>query len=92
MVAVAGGNGIVEGKVTDTTNTGIPNVVVEVLQVSMSTVTSVPVDGFYKYTARTDNNGNYRIPRIDPGTYKLHAVSPSHQYASQWYDGKATAG
>ena len=36
------------------------------------------------------NNGNYRISRIDPGYYKLHAVSPSPQYASQWYDGAAT--
>ena len=47
--------------------------------------------GSYAYAARTDSNGNYRISRIDPGTYKLHAVSPSPQYASQWYDGKATA-
>jgi len=91
VVAVSGGNGIVQGKVTDTTNTGIPNVVVEVLQVSGPSVTSIPLDGFYVYTARTDNNGNYRIPRIDPGSYKLHAISPSRQYESQWYDGKATA-
>ena len=28
---------------------------------------------------------------MDPGSYKLRAVSPSPQYASQWYDGKATA-
>ena len=32
LVAVAGGNGVVQGKVTDTLNVGIPNVIVEALQ------------------------------------------------------------
>jgi hypothetical protein len=32
LVAVAGGNGVVQGKVTDTLNAGIPNVIVEALQ------------------------------------------------------------
>ena len=90
MVAVAGGNGLVIGKVTDTLNVGIPNVVVEALQVK-ATGPSLLNGDCYAYAARTDSNGNYRISRIDPGTYKLHAVSPSPQYASQWYDGKATA-
>jgi len=90
MVAVAGGNGIVQGKVTDTLNVGIPNVVVEALQVQ-GVSPNLSDGGSYSYAARTDSNGNYRISRIDPGTYKLHAVSPSPQYASQWYDGKATA-
>ena len=90
LVAVAGGNGVVQGKVTDTLNVGIPNVVVEALQVQ-ATAPSLLDGGCYAYAARTDSNGNYRISRIDPGTYKLHAVSPSPQYASQWYDGKATA-
>ncbi|MGA7160887.1 MAG: carboxypeptidase regulatory-like domain-containing protein [Bacteroidota bacterium] len=88
MVAVAGGNGIVQGKVTDTLNVGIPNVVVEVLQAASP---NLPDDGCYSYAARTDSNGNYRIARIDPGAYKLHAVSPSSQYASQWYDGQPNA-
>ncbi len=87
MVAVAGGNGIVQGKITDTLNVGIPNVAVEVLQAATP---NLPDGGCYAYAARTDNNGNYRIDRIDPGVYKLHAVSPSPQYASQWYDGAAT--
>ena len=90
LVAVAGGNGVVQGKVTDTLNAGIPNVVVEALQVQ-GTSPSLSDGGCYSYVARTDSNGNYRISRIDPGAYKLHAVSPSPQYASQWYDGKATA-
>ena len=88
MVAVAGGNGVVQGKITDTLNVGIPNVAVEVLQAASPTLLG---GGCYAYAARTDSNGNYRISRIDPGEYKLHAVSPSPQYASQWYDGKATA-
>ena len=33
LVAVAGGNGVVQRKITDTLNVGIPNVVVEALQV-----------------------------------------------------------
>ena len=90
LVAVAGGNGVVQGKVTDTLNVGIPNVIVEALQVQ-GVSPSLIDGGSYAYAARTDSNGNYRISRIDPGTYKLHAVSPSPQYASQWYDGKATA-
>jgi Secretion system C-terminal sorting domain/Carboxypeptidase regulatory-like domain len=85
MVAVAGGNGIVQGKVTDTLNVGIPNVVVEVLQAASP---NLPDGGCYAYAAKTDNSGNYRIAGIDPGVYKFHAVSPSPQYASQWYDGK----
>ena len=90
LVAVAGGNGVVQGKVTDTLNAGIPNVIVEALQVQGASP-SLSDGGCYSYVARTDSNGNYRISRIDPGAYKLHAVSPSLQYASQWYDGKATA-
>ncbi len=90
LVAVAGGNGVVEGKVADTLNVGIPNVIVEALQVQ-GVSPSLIDGGSYAYAARTDSNGNYRISRIDPGTYKLHAISPSLQYASQWYDGKATA-
>jgi len=32
MVTVTGGNGIVQGRVTDTLNTGISNIIIEVLQ------------------------------------------------------------
>ncbi len=85
IVSISGGNGVAQGKVTDTLNVGIPNVVVEVLQ---ATSPSTPDGGSYAYAAKTDNSGNYRISGIDPGMYKLHAVSPSPQYASQWYDGK----
>ncbi|HTY12521.1 MAG TPA: carboxypeptidase regulatory-like domain-containing protein [Bacteroidota bacterium] len=88
VVAVAGGNGIVQGKVTDTLNAGIPNVAIEVLQAANPTAA---LPGCYAYRARTDSNGNYRIDRIDPGTYKLHAISSSPQYESQWYDGKTSA-
>ena len=84
-VSVSGGNGVAQGKVTDTLNVGIPNVIVEVLQ---ATSPSAPGGGCFAYAAKTDNSGNYRIAGIDPGWYKFHAVSPSPQYASQWYDGK----
>jgi protocatechuate 3,4-dioxygenase beta subunit len=81
-VGIAGGNGIIQGKVTDTLNTPIPNVVVEIFKTKNDLFLS------YAYTARTDANGNYKIGRIDPGTYKLKANAPSLQYQSQWYDGK----
>jgi hypothetical protein len=94
MVTVTGGNGIVQGRViADTSRKGIPNIIVEVLQV-LSTdpipINTISVsNGFYSYTAKTDSNGYYRISHIDPGTYKLHAVSPTLRYASQWYDGQS---
>jgi len=94
LVTVTGGNGIVQGRVTaDTSGKGIPNIIIEVLQV-LSTdpipLNTTPVNiGCYSYTAKTDDNGYYRISHIDPGTYKLHAVSPTPRYASQWYDGKS---
>ena len=87
-VAIASGNGIVQGKVTDTTGAGIPGVVIELLQA----VDVTPANTLYfLYTTKTEPSGNYRISNVDPGKYKLHAVSPDPRYASQWYDGKATA-
>ena len=80
-VGVAGGNGIIQGKITDTLNAGIKNVVVEVFKTERNAVNS------FSYATRTDDNGNYRISRIDPGSYKLRATAPSTRYESQWYDG-----
>jgi len=90
MVTVTSGNGIVLGRVTDTLGTtGISNIIIEVLQVLSTDPVSISVGNvFYSYTAITDSNGNYRISHIDPGTYKLHAISPTSKYLSQWYDGK----
>lgn len=87
-VTVTAGNGIVQGKVTDTVGVGIPQVVIEVLQAGN---VEPSFGGCYSFSTKTDNNGNYRISNIDPGVYKLHAVSPTPLYASQWYDGKASA-
>lgn len=81
-VVVAGGNGIIQGKVTDTLNVPIPNTIIEVFKSENNLVFT------YGYTARTDANGNYRIVRVDPGNYKLRANAPSGKYQSQWYDGK----
>jgi hypothetical protein len=88
MVAVTAGNGIVQGKVTDTAGTGIAGVAIEVLQA----ITTQPAySACYSYATKTDKYGNYRISNIDPGKYKLHAVSPTPLYASQWFDGKSSA-
>jgi len=86
-VTVTNGNGVVQGKVQDTTGTGIPHVVVEVVQASNID----PMHpGCFSFATRTDSIGNYRIANIEPGMYKVHAISPTPLYASQWYDGKAT--
>jgi hypothetical protein len=81
-VAVAGGNGIIQGKVTDTLNAGIANTIIEIYKTENSTLLS------FAYSVRTDPNGNYRINRVDPGNYKLRANAPSTKFQSQWYDGK----
>jgi protocatechuate 3,4-dioxygenase beta subunit len=86
-VTITGGNGIVQGKVSDTTGAGIAGVVIEVVQANALEPSNL---GCFRFAAKTDPNGNYRIANIEPGLYKLHAVSPSPQFASQWYDGKAT--
>lgn len=86
MVTVTSGNGIVQGKVVaDQTQQGIPGIVVEVLQARDVTPTTF---GCFSFATRTDLNGNYRLANITPGKYILHAVSPTPQYLSQWYDGK----
>jgi protocatechuate 3,4-dioxygenase beta subunit len=86
-VMVTTGNGVVQGKVQDTTGAGIPRVVIEAVQASNPD----PINRVnFTYATKTDDNGNYRIANIEPGLYKLHAISTSPLYASQWYDGKAT--
>jgi protocatechuate 3,4-dioxygenase beta subunit len=87
IITVTGGNGIVQGRVTDTSGIGIYHIIIEVLQ-ALSTDPIPFSNGCYTYSARTDENGYYRISQIDPGMYKLRAVSPTPRYTSQWYDGK----
>jgi protocatechuate 3,4-dioxygenase beta subunit len=84
ILTIRGGNGIVQGRVMDTSKVGINNIIIEVLQALNTSTTSI---GCYAYFAKTDKNGYYRISNIDPGSYKLRAVSPTPRYASQWYDG-----
>ncbi len=81
-VAVVNGNGVIQGKVTDTLNNPIPNAIVELFKTQNDFFTS------YSYAVKTDMNGNYKIGRVDPGNYKLKVNSPSAKYQSQWYDGK----
>lgn len=84
-IVVSGLNGIIQGKVTDTLATPIPNVIVEVFKADTNKAIS------FAYSARTDNNGNYRIVRVDQGVYKIRANAPSGKYESQWYEGKREA-
>jgi hypothetical protein len=86
LVTVAGGNGIIQGKVTDTVpapnTTSIANVIIEVFKTENNNTVS------FAYSAKTDNNGNYYINHVDPGVYKIKANAPSAKYQSQWYEGK----
>ncbi len=82
IVSVAGGNGIIQGKVTDTLNVNIPNVIIEAYKKENNFQFS------YAYNMKTDANGNYRINRVDPGTYFLRANAPSSKFQSQWYNGQ----
>ncbi|MBN1397729.1 MAG: T9SS type A sorting domain-containing protein [Bacteroidetes bacterium] len=87
IVSVVGGNGIVQGRVIEALNNdnGIPHIIIEVLQATNTSITNI---GCYSYLTRTDENGYYRISNIDPGKYKIRAISPTPKYESQWYDGK----
>ncbi len=80
-VAVAEGNGIVQGKVIDEANNPIPKIVVQMFKTENNTNLS------FAYSAVTDQNGNYRINRVDKGQYKVRATSPSGKYDNQWYNG-----
>lgn len=84
-VAVTSGNGIIQGKVTDTLSAGLPGIVIELFQAITPFRDGAPL---FSFSTKTDANGNYRIKGIDPGSYKLRAVSYLPNFASQWYDGK----
>jgi hypothetical protein len=94
-VTVTGGNGIVQGKVSDTLKSGVKGVIVELFKTESTTTNSYLFGslfqgfGSYYFYAVTDASGNYRISGVDPGKYKLFAMSPSRYYSSQWYDGKS---
>lgn len=90
-VLVSGGNGTIQGRVTDTLNAGIPNVIIQALKagvVPMMGMSDGGDDDSFFYSAKTDSNGFYTIRHVDLGMYKLHAVSTSPNFAGQWYDGK----
>jgi protocatechuate 3,4-dioxygenase beta subunit len=97
VVTVTGGNYIVQGKVTDTLGiNGIKNVIITLFKTdTISTVQpmgSVDNDfqgnGGFAFWTITDASGNYRITGVDPGNYKVQAISPTKLYLSQWYDGQ----
>ena len=99
VVTVTGGNGIVQGTVKDPNNIPIKNVIIYLFKTdTISTIQpmgSVDNDfqgeGGFAFWTITDVSGNYRITGVDPGNYKVHAISPSKQYLSQWYDGAKNA-
>ncbi|MDD8017512.1 MAG: carboxypeptidase regulatory-like domain-containing protein [Bacteroidota bacterium] len=85
FVIVAGGNGTVQGKVTDTNSVAISKVLIELFKSENNTSMS------FTYSTLTDDNGNYRIDHVDPGSYKLRANASSLKYENQWYNGKYEA-
>ncbi len=90
-VLVSGGNGTIQGRVTDTLNSGIPNIIVRALNTTITPMMgpSESDGGFFSYNAKTDSNGYYRIEHVEPGSYKLQAISTTPNFASQWYDGQS---
>jgi len=94
FVTIAGGNGIVQGRVTDTNKTVIKGAIIELFNVSSQTSSSIfgfQSNGSFSFWTVSEASGNYRISGIDPGKYKLFAISPSSLYDSQWYDGRSSA-
>ncbi|MFA6468283.1 MAG: T9SS type A sorting domain-containing protein [Bacteroidota bacterium] len=80
MISITNGNGVMYGKVTDKSDIGIPNVILEVFRVDEVSNIS------FAYAAKTDSKGNYWISHIDPGNYKVRANSPSMMFRSVWAD------
>ncbi len=98
VVTVTGANYVVSGTVTDATKTGIKDVIINLFKTdTISTVQPLGANsgfvgqGGFAFWTITDANGKYRITGVDPGSYKVRAISPSKLYLSQWYDGKTNA-
>lgn len=101
-VTVTGGYGIVYGRVTDSgSGVGIKNVIISLFKTdTISTIqpdgnngnykNNFEGDGGFNFWTITDASGNYRIKGVDPGFYKVKAISLSEQYLSQWWDGATT--
>jgi hypothetical protein len=92
-VLVSGGEGTIQGRVTDTLGSGIPGIIVQALKTDIIPMggDSEHEGGFFSYAAKSDSNGYYTIAHVEPGSYKLHAISTTPDYASQWYDGQTEA-
>jgi hypothetical protein len=84
-ISVAGGNGIVHGKVTDTTlaHTPIANVIVQIMERDR--------DSHFNYSTVTNEFGEYRFSKLDPGLYILQAIPTKGNFIGQWWDGKYNA-
>lgn len=98
VVTVTGGIGVVWGYVTDTNKGGIKNAIINLFKTdTISTIQPLGQNngfigqGGFAFWAITDSSGKYSIANVDPGTYKVQAISPSNKYISQWYDGKTDA-
>ncbi len=94
-VLVSGGSGTIQGRVTDTTvaHKGIPDIIVRAFRTDITPMSGMDDHdgGFFTYSARTDSDGYYTINSVQPGSYKLRAVSSTPDFLSQWYDGKTDA-
>ncbi|HLP15087.1 MAG TPA: carboxypeptidase regulatory-like domain-containing protein [Bacteroidota bacterium] len=86
VINVAGGNGVVQGRVTDTSGTKpIARVIIQIMKRDSSRSTC------FTYETMTDANGDYYFTKLDPGTYILQAIPTSAQYLGQWWNGKRNA-
>lgn len=74
--------GIITGRVTNASGTGIPNI--SVAAYSGTT---------YVNSSSTDSSGNYSISRLPSGSLKVEfADYSSGTYAGEWYDDKSSSG
>ena len=78
--ALAAGTGQITGKVTNSAGTGLQDVYVEVYDAGGSYVG----DGY------ADANGDYWIAGLATGSYRLYFEDDSGDYASEYYNNKAT--
>ena len=64
---------------TDSSAAKLQNVTVEV---------SGTYNGYFSASASTDANGNYTVPGLPNGSYKVHFRSNNADYINEWYNDK----
>ena len=72
--------GILSGRVTDDLGAGLPDIIVDIYDLSHSYID-------YTYT---DKQGNYSFGGLPEGSYKIYFSVYQQNFFPQWYNGKAS--